>query len=231
MFVKAIKKVEKAMFPIMRTIQTAPGQMEVGVSGTGFFINPNGLFVTVAHAFDFSPPNTSFQFAGHLPTFVQNPSLPIHEIARDNMNDIFVGKVDIDTPDYLSLSPDVADVGKTICIAGYPMPVIGTNNMGGIELSGVRRYYQPSFVLDHQRAVLNNNGMERVHEGILIRDFGLYGMSGGPVFDLDGTVVGMQGSVTNPRESTNGIQKIYVQNALAVNSSLIIQTLRAAGLH
>ena len=67
-----------------------------------------------------------------------------------------------------------------------------------------------------------------MHDGFLVRDFGLYGMSGGPVFDTSATVVGIQGSVTDVRKSTNGTQTIDVQNAAAIRSERIRDLAKAA---
>jgi hypothetical protein len=51
MMVKAIGKISKAMFPIFKQIIEGQ-QIAIGVAGTGFFINQEGVFVTTAHVFD-----------------------------------------------------------------------------------------------------------------------------------------------------------------------------------
>ena len=56
-------------------------------------------------------------------------------------------------------------------------------------------------------------------------------MSGGPVTDVRGNVVGMQASVTDPRESTNGTRTITVQNALAISGNKIREFLSANKIH
>jgi S1-C subfamily serine protease len=72
----------------------------------------------------------------------------------------------------------------------------------------------------------NGAGKIRAHDGFLVRDFGLFGMSGGPVFDKAGTVIGMQGSVTAPRVSEGaGGRKITVENAAVIRSGLILELL------
>jgi S1-C subfamily serine protease len=50
-------------------------------------------------------------------------------------------------------------------------------------------------------------------------------MSGGPVVDVNGRVLGMQAAVTKPRESTNGTRTITVENAVAISNDRIIQLL------
>lgn len=227
MFVSAIKKIERAMFPIFRLTTIAENNVQWLVVGTGFFIGSNGNFVSVAHVFDNSPPQSRYMFFGHLPNDLHNPPLEIQEVTRDDSNDIFVGRIQLQTPNFLRISKTLPSVGRTVCVAGYPLAVITSNTQGGAELGGVRRYFQPSFVLDIGRARSDNGqGFLRTHEGFLVRDFGLFGMSGGPVFDTSATVLGIQGSVTPPRVSTNGVRSITVENALVIRADLILSLLK-----
>jgi len=228
MFVEAIKKIAKTMFPIFFVEEIGHGQTTLGICGTGFFINEEGVFASVAHIFDSKTEKTKYVFSGFLPDNVINPPLEIQELCRDDEHDIFIGKVNMKTPDSLTISDKMPEIGKTICIAGYPLAEITLNNAGGFELSGVRRYYQPSFVLDYTSINIDNGkGIIRTHQGFLVRDFGLYGMSGGPVFDVNGKIYGIQGSVTRPRISTNGTDSISVQNAVAIKTDLVLALLES----
>ena len=228
MFVKAIKVAKGAMFPIFRYEIISSSQGQVAVVGAGFFINSEGYFISVAHIFDNPKTSTKFLYAGRLSDEVQNPQLELKEIVRNDEYDIFVGNIKIKSPKYFYLEKKVPDIGMSVCISGYPLAEITNNTQGGLELGGVRRYFQPSFVLD--RAVLNSdNGVGRIrkHDGFLVRDVGLFGMSGGPVFDVGGTAVGMQGSVTKPRISKNAAgRSISVENAVAIRSNLILNLLK-----
>ena len=229
MFSNACSIVSQAMFPIFKFSQGAANQITLDISTTGFFTSSEGHFVTVAHVSDGLAANEKLVYLGLLPDSVSSAPIDITEIARDDTADILVGKIDLKNTKYLSLSKKPASVGKTICIAGYPLPVIALNAQGGFDFSGMRRYYQPSFVLDSIKMNLTKP-KPRTHDGYLIRDVGLYGMSGGPVFDTNGTVIGMQSSVTDPRESVNGAQKILVQNAVAIKSLLILELMKAKGI-
>lgn len=227
MYVKSIKIAQGAMFPIFRWDQLSAQQAHVGVVGTGFFINSKGSFVSVAHIFDNVGTDTKFFYLGRLPENLQNPRLEIMEICRDDEKDIYVGQINIKTPGYFYLSKNIPDIGKSVCVSGYPLAQITNNQRGGLEVGGVRRYFQPTFVLD--KAVINSdNGQGRIrkHDGFLVRDIGLFGMSGGPVFDPSGVAMGMQGSITQPRTSSNGQRTISVENALAIRSNLILETLQ-----
>ncbi len=227
MFVKSIKLIKKAMFPIFRFDEVNPGQYAINVVGTGFFINSSGLFATVAHVFDNPTPQTTNKFVGYLPDHLQNPQLVIREIARDNHHDIYVGQVDLHTPNFVEISTKIPDVGKSVCIAGYPLATLVPNNNGGMDASGVHRYFQPTFVLGN---ALSNTDSGRQHDGFLTRDFGLFGMSGGPIFDIHGKLQGIQGSVTAPRESRNGDRVITVENAVAIKTALLLALLKANNL-
>ena len=107
MFVHAIKTVRKAVFPIFRVDQIAQNQARLGVVGTGFFISANGNFVSVAHIFDNNTDKTKFMYFGELPENLENPKTDIEEVARDDGNDIFIGRVKKKTPDFLRLSAKV----------------------------------------------------------------------------------------------------------------------------
>ncbi len=227
MFVKGVKKAKQSMFPIFR-LEPRGAQAEVGVNGTGFFINSRGYFISVAHVFDGASKSTKFLFLGRLPEQLQNPPLEIKEIARDDDLDILLGRIETKNSVYFYLSNKIPEEGRSVCVSGYPLAQISQNPQGGLEVGGVRRYFQPSFVLD--RAILksqNEKGKIRNHDGFLVRDVGLFGMSGGPVFDVNGRVVGMQGSVTQPRESKNSSGRtITVENAVVISSKQILKFLK-----
>jgi len=228
MFVKAIKIAKSAMFPIFHWEQVSSSQARVTVVGAGFFINSAGYFVSVTHIFDNPNIDTKFLYMGRLPDEVQNPSLELKEITRNDEYDIFVGNIKIKSPKYFYLEKKVPDIGKSVCISGYPLAQITNNTQGGLELGGVRRYFQPSFVLDRAIVDIDNGaGCIRKHDGFLVRDFGLFGMSGGPVLNTKGLVVGIQGSVTPPRKSSGpGGRSISVENAVVIRSNLMLDLLK-----
>ncbi|OHA97070.1 MAG: hypothetical protein A3D49_00050 [Candidatus Zambryskibacteria bacterium RIFCSPHIGHO2_02_FULL_43_37] len=218
MFVNAIEKASRTMFPIFRLEKIGPTEGRIAVVGTGFFIGPDGKFATAAHVFDTANEKTEFQFRGWMPDKVFNPRLVIKEFKKDASNDLFIGQVDLETPDYLELSDELAPIGRSVCVSGYPLNSIKTT-AAGLDVGGIRRYFQPTFVLDH--AVIESPGKNgnKKHDGFLIRDIGLSGMSGGPIFDTEGLVLGIQ-AATISRENVIGVRKVDVHNGQAIKSSL-----------
>jgi hypothetical protein len=177
MMTKAVREIKKGMFPIFSRVVNGH-QVTLSSIGSGFFINNAGVFVTAAHLFDGVIPQIEYLYCGLLPDNLQNPPMQIQEVARDNAADVYVGKVDLQNTNFLKFTDATADVGKTVCIAGYPLPNITINNQGGFDLGGVRRYFQPSFILDKANAsTVNSWGVVRKHTGFAIRDFGLFGTS------------------------------------------------------
>jgi hypothetical protein len=227
MFADAVAKVVKGMFPIFAFTDIAPGQIKVDVLGTGFFINSNGDFASVAHLFDGHGPNASFRYLGRLPQELVAPPLPISEVCRDDQRDVYVGHVHVNHGDSLVLRDDLVEPGRSVAISGYPLAQLSLNAAGGVEVGGVRRYFQPTFVLDQVTGTAaGSTGIIRTHTGYLARDVGLFGMSGGPVFDVNGVVVGIQAAVTDRRVSKNADgREIAVENAMVIGSPIVTNVL------
>lgn len=227
MFANAVARVVKGMFPIFAFTDIAPGQTKVDVLGTGFFINSNGDFASVAHLFDGHGPNSLFRYLGRLPEELVAPPLTIAEVCRDDQRDVYVGHVNVSHGDFLALRDDLVETGRSVAISGYPLAQLSLNVMGGVELGGVRRYFQPTFVLDQVTGTATGpTGIVRTHPGYLARDVGLFGMSGGPVFDVNGVVVGIQAAVTARRVSKNADgREISVENAIVIGSPVVTNVL------
>jgi S1-C subfamily serine protease len=220
MFEVAVALAAGAVFPIFRITPLSAAQIQVGVAGTGFFIDSRGTFITVAHALDVAQPGSRFVYAGCVPDQIHPHPVDIVELVRDDLRDICIGRVDVPITGHLELSEKLVPKGRSVCVAGYPFPEIVANAEGELSLENVRRYLQPAMVLDYTKAGVG--GSHRVHEGFIMTEFSLFGMSGGPVMDVNGVVVGMQAAVCSPRVSvaSNGRQ-ISVENAIAVSSDQI----------
>jgi serine protease Do len=229
MFVASVEALQRSMFPVFTFKAAANNQTNVGVAGTAFFVNADGYFVTAAHVM--ADPAATYQYLGRLPEDLASPSRVLVEVARDAGADLLVGRVDVDHHEFAHILKAQVPLGRSVMIAGYPLPTITTNAAGGLEVGGVRRYFQPTFVLDRATATTNTPAGVVTHVGFLARDVGLFGMSGGPVVDPDGYVVGVQAAVTDRRVSTNPDgREISVENALAIGSDVLADFLNAHGV-
>jgi hypothetical protein len=86
----------------------------------------------------------------------------------------------------VELSGGTVRPGESVCLGGYPMAEVSIHPNGGI-IANVRRYWLPTYVLDMTQAVVDG----RVYDGYLVGHPCFSGMSGGPVFDVEGEVRGM----------------------------------------
>lgn len=229
MFVTAVAALQRSMFPVFAFKPAPNNQQTVTVVGSAFFVNPDGYFVTAAHVT--ADAAATYYYLGRLPEDLVQPPKPLIEVARDTIGDLVVGRVDVDHHDYARILKAQVAIGRSVMIAGYPLPTITTNAAGGLEVGGVRRYFQPTFVLDRVTATATVPAGLVTHVGFLARDVGLFGMSGGPVVDPDGRVVGVQAAVTDRRVSKNPDgREITVENAMAIGSEVVASFLKAHGI-
>jgi len=185
MFADAVSKLSASIFPIF----FAYGQdddVTMGVSGTGFFVNDSGLFVTVDHIMNCAPPGSTYYYYGTVPDQLSQPAVEIEHIASDPAHDLYPGRVGPAGPQAVEFSHETVRPGDYVCLSGYPMAVLSINTNGEF-VSNVRRYWQPTFVIDATQAVVSG----RSFTGYIVDHPCFSGMSGGPVFDVEGKVRGM----------------------------------------
>jgi S1-C subfamily serine protease len=125
-------------------------------------------------------------YYGKVPDQVCQPAVEIEHVASDPARDLYLGRVARDYLPPVELSNAQVRPGNSVCLSGYPMAVVVSKPEGGFT-GNVRRYWQPSFVIDATQAVINN----RTYDGYIVQHTCLPGMSGGPAFDTDGKVRGM----------------------------------------
>ena len=223
MFANAISHVSRATFPIFFDRREG-SNITVGILGTGFFIDNEGTFLSACHVIDQAPSGARKFYLGTIPNRRISEPQVIEEIRRNNNRDIFLGRIDTDHFESLSLAEGSPPIGKTLCLCGYPMAEI--INVGGrINTNNVRQYYQPTFVLDgFQGPNRDPRGTTRQHIGFMTRDATYPGMSGGPVFDIDGVVWGMSVALFHrdiPRPPDP--DPIEVINGIAVKTEILSQ--------
>lgn len=212
MFSTAIEKISKSVFPILFQSGTS-----IGLSGTGFFIDNQGTFMSVLHVATGIPPGSRIKYAGLLPDQQLAP-VDIQEIYRDDTKDIFIGKVAASsTP--VNFFSSLPKIGTSVCLGGYPM-------------GAVRRYWKHTHVLDYQSIKID----PVTHDAIIVECESFPGMSGCPVFNVAGEVVGMNvGSyhrdvVLNIKDKDGKNKTHPLINGIVIKPEYLRQAMTAAGL-
>jgi S1-C subfamily serine protease len=186
MFADAIARISASIFPIFFVQQQANQECVMGVCGTGFFVDDEGLFVTADHFMTPAPEGCTHYYYGLVPDEVLEPAVEIERLANDPERDLFVGRVRIARSRPVEMLAEPARPGDAVCLSGYPMAVVMRTESGGL-VGNIRRYWQPTFVIDATRAVIAG----RTYDGSIVQHTCLPGMSGGPMFDLEGRVRGI----------------------------------------
>ena len=216
MYQLAIERIKESIFPIF-FVSTNGQNTQIGVSGTGFFIDDQGHILTALHVITEAPPNSTFQYRGNIPDHIINPPEMITEIYRDPVRDIFLGKINIQGTTPVVSIFDRPKAGKSVCLCGYPLAQLSINPDGSINVSAVRQYWQPTFIIDTLTVADN----EKNYIGFMTQDISLNGMSGGPVFDTDGVVHGIDTAFVQREIPQKGKPAIQVFNGIALENASI----------
>jgi serine protease Do len=166
------------MFPNAQAPQnSAPAQ----ASGSGFFISPDGYIVTNDHV---------VQGAQKI-TVVTNDDrkLPAHVVGADAATDLAVVKVDGGPFQYVSFEDRGRPrVGDWVVAVGNPFGLGGTATAGIVSALGRENVSGSSYV-DYMQIDAPIN----------------HGNSGGPTFDVEGRVVGVNTAIFSPSGGSVGI--------------------------
>jgi S1-C subfamily serine protease len=209
MYADAVAKIVRSLFPIYY-VDT---QRElVGVCGTGFFVDDGGLFVTSDHVMASPPPGATTYYYGRTPDEVCEP-VEFEHVASDPGHDLYLGRVARDHLPPAEVSDEPVRPGDAVCLSGYPMAVLDISPQGGL-VGNVRRYWQPTFVIDATETVIDG----RTYDGYIVQHACFPGMSGGPVFDAEGTVRGMAAAtLTRTIPAVPGEPPTVVPNAIVID--------------
>jgi S1-C subfamily serine protease len=210
MFADAVAKLAASIFPIFYTFEHDDRPM-IGVSGTGFFVDDSGFFVTVDHIMHGAPGGSTYYY-GNLPDRLSRPAVEIEPVASDPGRDLYLGRVGRDYGRPVELSDEAVRPGDSVCLSGYPMAEVSINAEGGF-VANVRRYWQPTFVIDVTQAVVES----RVYDGYLVGHPCFSGMSGGPVFDVEGKVRGMAAATVTRTEPALDGDPVVVRNGIVLD--------------
>jgi S1-C subfamily serine protease len=215
MYADAVSRITESIFPIF--LARLDGEaVTMGVSGTGFFVDDSGLFVTADHIVTNAPAGSTMYYYGKVPDQVCQPAVEIERIASDPARDLYLGRVARDYLQPIELSNEAVRTGDSVCISGYPMAVLATNSRGGF-VGNVRRYWQPTFVIDTSHAAINNSP----RDAYIVEHACLRGMTGGPVFDMEGKVRGM--AVANHTRTIPEPERepIVISNGIVIDAAII----------
>lgn len=215
MFTDAVAKLTASIFPIFYTY--GEGQdVAIEVCGTGFFVDDRGHFLTADHIMNCTPADSTYYYYGNVPDRVSQPPVEIEPVASDPPHDLYLGRV---TRDYLravELSAAPVRPGDHVCLSGYPMAVISIAAEGRF-VGNIQRYWQPTFVVDATQAVIHG----RRYDGYIVDRPCFSGMSGGPVFDVEGKVRGMgAGTLTRTIPELDG-DPIVVRNGIVIDGDYL----------
>src|SRR4051795_13641180 len=211
MFADAVATLADSIFPIFYAYENADGTV-ISVSGTGFFVDDNGLFVTGEHIMTCAPVGAGYYYFGNLPDELIQPPLEIERVASDPGRDLYLGRVRRDHLRAVELSSEAVRPGDSVCLAGYPMAEVSANAEGGF-VANVRRYWQPTFVLDETQAVVGH----RVYDGYLVGHPCFSGRSRGPAVDVEGKGRGRPAATVTRTEPVLDGEPIVVRNGIVLD--------------
>src|SRR5215204_6106031 len=120
MFADAVAKLTASIFPIFFAYEHDDGAT-MGVSGTGFFVDDSGLFVTVDHIMKCAPAGSTYYYYGNLPDQLSRPAVEIERVASDPGRDLYLGRVGRNNMQAVELAGDAVRPGEAVCLSGYPM--------------------------------------------------------------------------------------------------------------
>ncbi len=158
-----------------------PPERRMQSLGSGFIIDPSGIIVTNNHVIDGADEITV--------TLQDNTSLKATVIGRDDRVDVAVLKVKADKPlPYVSFGDsDKMRVGEWVLAIGNPFGLGGSVTAGIVSARGrdIRQGPYDDFI--QTDAAINK------------------GNSGGPLFDMDGEVIGINTAIYSPSGGSIGI--------------------------
>jgi S1-C subfamily serine protease len=186
MYADAVARIAESIFPIFYIHHE---DNLAGVCGTGFFVGDGGLFLTSDHVMASPPAGSTLYFYGKTPDEVCDPAVELEHIWSDSSQDLYLGRVSRDYLQPAELSDEPVRAGDSVCLSGYPMADVKIGPHGAL-MGSVRRHWQPTFVVDAMDVVIQG----RTYRGYIVEHSCYPGMSGAPVFDMEGKVRGLVGA-------------------------------------
>lgn len=176
--------------------QDSAGSKKVKSSGSGFFINNKGYFITNNHVVDGCTQSKI--------TFDEK-SVDAELIAKDETLDLALLRAKVKPKDYLNISDDPPEKMQKIFVAGYPF---------GKGLSDDLKFSQG--IISSVKGFADNSNQIQIDAAINS------GNSGGPIINKDGDLVAVAVSGLDKSKSEGigfGIKASSVKNFLEVNDA------------
>jgi serine protease Do len=158
-----------------------PGQNIKNYQGSGFVIDPSGLIITNYHVVE-----DAFEITV---LFSDGTLLPGKMLHASRLADIAIVKVDAGHPLPAAHwgNSDSLQVGDQVFAAGNPLGV-GLSVSGGIV------------------SALNRDIRDSPYDDFIQTDAAInHGNSGGPLFDMQGNVVGVNSTIISPSRGSSGV--------------------------
>jgi S1-C subfamily serine protease len=210
MYADAVAKITESIFPIF---YVQPQGDLVDVCGTGFFVDDSGLFLTSEHVMAAPPAGSTMYYYGKTPDEVCEPAVEIEHVASDPAQDLYLGRIARDYLQPVEVSNEPVRPGNSVCLSGYPMAALDISPQGAV-VGNVRRYWQPTFVIDATQTVIHG----RTYDGYIVQHSCFAGMSGAPVFDMEGKVRGMAAAnLTRTIPAVPGESPTVVSNGIVID--------------
>lgn len=207
MFERAIERMKHSVFPIFFGNEEA-----IGISGTGFFIDQQGTFLTALHVLEDIPEGCIPLFAGNIPHTVAPASI-IEVIDKSTDCDIALCRIPGFASKGVMFDLDRIGLGRNVCMVGYPFARVLKENNGEWNVKNVRQYWMPTFTVDEY---FDDNFSPTQHIVYLDKP-GLPGLSGGPIFALDGKVVAVNLGIMSRTTTAPHLPEVSLDNAIGID--------------
>jgi S1-C subfamily serine protease len=223
----AFKIGQNAVFPLLSIAERSAGEFAVTRHGTAFFVSSTGIAITAAHCAILSQPNSRFVYSGSLPHYNEEQFLSISVLAQDIVADLAILKVDMISNNYLKISNIIPSIGELVCPMGYPEFLVQTRHW---QPELVRQHIEPTYVVGRSNVA---GDVSNIGDGILLQRSSPPSMSGGPLLNLGGEVVGICVMTTSDIDLkfSNSDRQISVNFGVAAKTKRSIELLDALGVN